>query len=124
AGRSPFLRAILTQSAERIPRLNEGLNATAKILLLGIAIDVVYQFVEFDAFYPIESVLVALLLAFLPYCIIRGLVGRIWRNAVVARGNQQCPTLPLPGMPTGSRCESQPTAISPGCGPGLRLSAR
>jgi hypothetical protein len=79
--RSPFFTAVLTEPAERISRLNEGLNATARILLLGIAVDVIYQRIEFESFYPIESLLIALLLAFVPYCIIRGLVARAWSKA-------------------------------------------
>jgi hypothetical protein len=78
--RSPFFRALLTEPAVRISRLNEGLNATARILLLGIGVDVIYQLIEFDRFYPVESLLIALLLAFVPYCVIRGLVVRVSRR--------------------------------------------
>jgi hypothetical protein len=78
--RSPFFRALLREPTERISRLNEGLNATARILLLGIAVDVIYQFIEFERFYPVESLLIAVLLAFVPYCVIRGLVVRVSRK--------------------------------------------
>jgi hypothetical protein len=83
-GRSPFLRAVLKEPSERTQRLNEGLHATATILVLGIAVDIVFQFLEFDNFYPIESVLIALLLAFIPYCIVRSLVVRVWSKAASA----------------------------------------
>jgi hypothetical protein len=84
-GRSPFLRAILREPDERMVRLREGLNATARIMLLGIAVDVVYQLLEFERFYPVESVLIALLLAFVPYCLIRGAVVRIRHGAALSR---------------------------------------
>jgi hypothetical protein len=80
SARSPFFRALLREPAERIWRLNEGLNATARILLLGIAVDVIYQLIEFERFYPVESLLIALLLALIPYCVIRGLVVRVSRK--------------------------------------------
>jgi hypothetical protein len=61
-------------------RLREALNATAKILLVGLAIDTVYQIIVFKAFYPCEALIVAVLLAFIPYAIIRGLTLRIGRG--------------------------------------------
>jgi hypothetical protein len=60
--------------------LNEGLNATARIILLGIAMDVIYQRIEFETFYPVEALIIALLLAFVPYLLIRGPVARIARR--------------------------------------------
>jgi hypothetical protein len=75
-GRSPFFWTILSNPQERGGRLREGLNATARILLLGLAIDTIYQVVVFKAFYPYEALIIALLLAFVPYLLIRGVVSR------------------------------------------------
>ena len=41
--------------------------------------DAVYQFIEFDAFHPVEAVIIALLLAFVPYLLLRGPCARIAR---------------------------------------------
>jgi hypothetical protein len=63
--------------------LREGLIATSRIILLGIAMDVIYQLLEFPTFYPAEALLIALLLAFVPYLLLRGMVTRIarwWRG--------------------------------------------
>jgi hypothetical protein len=79
-GRSPHLMTVLRNPKERVGRLNEGLNATARIILLGIAMDVIYQLIVLKTFYPGEALVVALLLAFVPYLIIRGLVARIARQ--------------------------------------------
>jgi hypothetical protein len=79
AGRSPFLWTILSKPEKRGGRLREGLNATARIILLGLAMDTVYQIVVFKAFYPYEALIVALLLAFVPYLLIRGIASRILR---------------------------------------------
>jgi hypothetical protein len=54
--------------------------ATARILLLGIGMDAVYQWRALDAFYPGEALLVALLLAFVPYLLLRGPVDLIARR--------------------------------------------
>jgi hypothetical protein len=83
--RSPFFWTIFWNPRERMGRLREGLNATAKIILLGILMDTVYQTLELRTFYPNEALIVALLLAFLPYVVARGLATRIagrWRGNV------------------------------------------
>jgi hypothetical protein len=79
-GRAPFLETMLRDPTRRVRRLNEALNTTARIILLGLAMDVIYQAVVFKTFYPNEALVVALLLAFVPYMIIRGLVTRVWRR--------------------------------------------
>jgi hypothetical protein len=76
--RSPYLWTILRDPHERMARLGEGLDATARIVLLGLAMDVIYQVMVFKMFYPIEALIIALLLAFVPYLLIRGLVVRVW----------------------------------------------
>ncbi len=83
AGRAPYFWTVVSNRQKRIPRLREGLNATARIILLGIAMDVIYQIIVFNTFYPAEALIVALLLAFVPYLLIRGVVLRIAR---VCRG--------------------------------------
>jgi hypothetical protein len=79
-GRSPYFWTVLSNPRERVARLREGLNATARIILLGLAMDVIYQLIELKTFYPVEALIVALLLAFLPYLLIRGPVARIVRR--------------------------------------------
>jgi uncharacterized membrane protein YjgN (DUF898 family) len=85
AGRSPYLVTVLRNPQERIGLLREGLNATARIILLGLAMDVIYQLLVLKTFYPNEALVVALLLAFVPYLIIRGLVFRIARSRIRGR---------------------------------------
>jgi hypothetical protein len=75
---------MLGNPRERAQRLNEGLNATARIILLGLVMDMIYQAIVLGQFYPAEAVIVALLFAFIPYVIIRGPAARIarrWRRA-------------------------------------------
>ncbi len=87
-GRSPYLRTLLRDPQERTELLREGLNATARIILLGLAMDVIYQIIFLKMFYPAEALVIALLLAFVPYVVVRGLVTRIarrWRGGVFPR---------------------------------------
>jgi hypothetical protein len=81
--RSPYLWTVLTNPRERFGRLREGLFSTARIILLGLCMDVIYQFVVLKAFYPAEAVIVAIVLAFIPYLLLRGPFARIvrwWRK--------------------------------------------
>jgi hypothetical protein len=80
AGRSPYFWTVLSKPQERVERLREGLNATARIILLGLAMDVVYQLIVLKTFYPVEALIIAFLLAFVPYLLIRGPVARIARR--------------------------------------------
>ncbi len=86
--RTPYLTAILTGVGGRGSRLWEGIVSTARILILGVVMDVVYQLVFLDKFYPAKSAIVAVLLAFVPYVVLRGPFGRIaghWSARTAAR---------------------------------------
>jgi hypothetical protein len=88
AERSPYLWTMVRQPGERVALLREGLDSTAKIILLGLAIDIIYQAIVFEMFYPVEALVIAILLAFVPYLLIRGLVVRVW-NARASAGRVQ-----------------------------------
>jgi hypothetical protein len=78
-GRNPYLWAILTDPTKRGGRLHEGLISTARVILLGLCMDLIYQFIVFDTFHPAEAVIIAGLLAFLPYLLLRGPITRVAR---------------------------------------------
>jgi hypothetical protein len=79
SGRTPFLWALLTNSGGRIERLHEALISTARIILLGVSMDAIYQVIVLKTFYPGETVIVAILLAFIPYVLLRGPFARVAR---------------------------------------------
>lgn len=83
-GRHPYLLFIVSTDTERRKAaLAEGLNATGKILLFGTILDVVYQLRTFGGFYyPVETLVIAVFLAFLPYLLVRGPVARITRRGM------------------------------------------
>lgn len=78
-GRSPYLWTLLTDSSKSGGRLREGLIATARIILIGLLIDTIYQIIVFKRFYPGEAVITAILLAFVPYVLLRGPFCRLAR---------------------------------------------
>ena len=77
AGRSPFFWTVLNNPDKRLERLREGVIAVARIMLLGFAMDAIYQWQVLDTFYPGEAVIITLILAVLPYFILRGPIARI-----------------------------------------------
>lgn len=86
SGRSPYFLTILRDRHQRVALLRQGLNATAKIILVALVIDAAYQALELRSFYPGEAPIVALLLAFVPYVLVRGLTARAarWRRRAAA----------------------------------------
>jgi hypothetical protein len=76
-GRSPYFWTVLTNPEKRRDRLREGLVATGKIILIAIVLDGIYQYITHKTFYPVEALIVAVLLAFIPYVLIRGPVERL-----------------------------------------------
>jgi hypothetical protein len=78
-GRAPYFWTILSDPTQRIDRLQEGILSTGRIILLGLGMDAIYQYKILNSFYPGEMVLVALLLAFIPYLLLRGPIARIAR---------------------------------------------
>ena len=76
-GRPPYLWTIFTDPAQRAGLLHEGWKAIARVFFLAIIMDVIYQLIFLRWVYPLELILVAVLLAVVPYLLIRGPVNRI-----------------------------------------------
>jgi hypothetical protein len=79
-GRRPYVWALIhgvRDSGGRSGRLWEGIVSTARILILGVVMDIIYQWRVLDTFYPGQSAVIAILLAFIPYLILRGPFDRI-----------------------------------------------
>ena len=51
--------------------------ATSQMALIGLVMDVIYQLKALDRFYPVEAVMMVLLLAVIPYFVLRWIVERV-----------------------------------------------
>jgi len=80
AGRSPYLWTILSDPAQRASHLPEGLKRVSRVIVFALLMDAIYQFMVLGRFYPGEALVIAFVLAFLPYLLIRGPVARIARR--------------------------------------------
>ena len=78
-GHSAFFWTDRSDTSLKRGRLRQGLTSVARVILLGITIDIIYQLKVFDEFYPAEAVAMAILLAIIPYFIFRWIVERIVR---------------------------------------------
>jgi hypothetical protein len=76
-GHSAFFWTGRGDPAVKHGRLNQGLISTARIMLLGLSIDAIYQYRELDQFYPVEAVLFALIFCVIPYFIWRWIIEHI-----------------------------------------------
>jgi hypothetical protein len=73
----PYFWGLFTDKGEREAMLKNGWKSVGKVFILAIVLDAIFQFIELRWFYPGEAILVAIILAIVPYLLIRGPVNRI-----------------------------------------------
>jgi len=71
---------MFTNPNSREAMIQDGWKHMGRVFILAIIIDAVYQLIVFRWFYPTEAFLVGLILALVPYLLIRGPVNRIASN--------------------------------------------
>lgn len=85
AGRPAYVWDILTNPSHRRELVREGWKATAKVFVLAVIIDAVYQLIVFRWVFPAELLIVAFVLACVPYLLVRGPANKI----AAAKGQHQ-----------------------------------
>ena len=79
-GRPPYFWTILSDPSQRGELIREGWKSVARVFVLAIIMDVIYQLIVLGWVYPFELILIAVLLAVVPYLLIRGPVNRLVRR--------------------------------------------
>ena len=80
-GRRPYFWSLIRGAPEgRSELLWEGIISTARIVILGVVMDSVYQWLVLKTFYPGQAAVISILLAFMPYLLLRGPIERIARR--------------------------------------------
>jgi hypothetical protein len=77
SGKPPYFWYLVSDRIQRAELIKDGWKSVGKVFIAALAVDVVYQFMELRFVYPGEAVVVAFLLAIVPYLVLRGLVTRI-----------------------------------------------
>jgi hypothetical protein len=78
--RPPYLWTILTDATQRASLVREGWRSVARVFVLAIVMDVIYQLIVQRWIYPGETLIVAVALAVIPYLLLRGPVNRLVRR--------------------------------------------
>jgi hypothetical protein len=79
-GKPAYFWALFGDPAHRREMLRDGWKSVSKVFIAALAIDAIYQVIERRWIYPGEALLVAIILALLPYLLARGPVNRIARS--------------------------------------------
>ena len=85
-GHKAFFWTALWDPTQPRGRLREGLTSISQMALVGFAMDTVYQFKVLDRFYPGEAVMMVILLAILPYFVLRWIVEQVARWSLSRSG--------------------------------------
>lgn len=88
-GKPPYFWGLFTDPKERDQMLKEGWKSISRVFILGVVMDLIYQIIELRAFHVIDALLVAFVLAIVPYLIIRGPVDRIAKRRHPTDANQR-----------------------------------
>ena len=88
AGRVPFFWSLFTEPENRGKRIREGWKSVRRVFWFAVVIDLAYQFLEMPQIRPLGAILVAIILAIIPYLLIRGTANRIL-TAVNRRNNSE-----------------------------------
>jgi hypothetical protein len=79
-GRPAYGWIVITDPVRRRDLVREGCKEIAKVFVVAIAIDLIYEIVVFRAIHPVQSLIVAATVALVPYALFRGPVNRIVRR--------------------------------------------
>lgn len=77
AGKPAYFWAMFTQPEHRREMLKDGWKSVGKVFVIAMVLDIVYQLIVERWVYPFEVIIVALILAIVPYLILRGPANRI-----------------------------------------------
>jgi uncharacterized membrane protein YedE/YeeE len=85
-GAPPYLSTLWSNPSGRLALLRLGVIDVSRVLIFATLVDIAYQMIVVRWVYPGEALLVAVLLAFVPYVIARGPANRIARRWLRPRG--------------------------------------
>ncbi|MGQ3683547.1 MAG: hypothetical protein ACUBOA_00760 [Candidatus Loosdrechtia sp.] len=88
-GRSIFFWTLALKPAQRRSLLRQLWKDVGKLFLVACVLDVVYQLLVLRWVYPVQTVIVATVLAILPYLVFRGIANRLGRRIVSKKSEKE-----------------------------------
>ena len=77
--RPPYFWGLFSDRVNRRAMIKDGWRSISRVFVFAIVLDVIYQLYVMHFVYPGEAIVVALILAIVPYLILRGIVTRVAR---------------------------------------------
>jgi hypothetical protein len=84
-GRTAFFWSLFSEPKHRREMLESGWKSIGKVFILATVLDLVFQYIVFDHFRPVAALLAGVVLALIPYVLLRGPVTRI----MVSKAHQE-----------------------------------
>ena len=78
-GRGAYIWKLVYKPEHRCDLVLSGVRSISKVFVLAFALDVVYQFVEWHGLKPLQALMTAVVLAVIPYLLLRGPINRLMR---------------------------------------------
>ena len=104
-GQLAFLWGIIAKPAERRRRLLAGWKDITRIFIIAIVLDTAYQLMVLQAFYVVQTLIVAVACAIVPYVLFRGPTTRLAR---ALSGKKAGPTNSEPAAKETENTEGSP----------------
>ncbi len=76
-GRPAYGWALLTDAEHRRYLVKDGWKGISRVFILAYILDVVYQFIALGGLRPLQALSTAILLAIVPYVLLRGPINRL-----------------------------------------------
>jgi len=80
SGAQPYFWRLLFTSGHRVEIIKDGWKSVGRLFLLAITLDLIYQIIVQSRIRPRAALFVAIVLAIIPYLLLRGTVTRIARR--------------------------------------------
>jgi predicted histidine transporter YuiF (NhaC family) len=77
--RPPYFWALFWEAEHRRELVGSGWQSIGKVFVIAIVLDLVFQYLVFATFRPIGALVAGIVLAILPYLLLRGPVNRFTR---------------------------------------------
>ena len=78
-GRPPYFWGLLSGAGNRRDMLQSGWKSLCKVFLIAIVLDLVFQVIALHAFHPLGALIAGVILAIIPYLLLRGPINRLTR---------------------------------------------